>query len=184
MKNLFLLSICLFFFSCKKENEITPEDDNELITSVELEFKSDNKSDFVVKGLDKNGDGVFEMLDPITLDRNTSYEIEVGVYDDSKSPKVDVTEDIESESDVHLFVYQLLPSNLGTFLILDKDKNGLPFGRKVKLSTSSMATEKPSGGKFRIMLKHQPPVNGKVVKTGDPNVGSTDIDLTFDLVIK
>jgi hypothetical protein len=33
-------------------------------------------------------------------------------------------------------------------------------------------------------LKHQPPINGKIVKTGDEDGGSTDVDLEFDLIIK
>jgi hypothetical protein len=34
------------------------------------------------------------------------------------------------------------------------------------------------------MLKHHPPLNGIIVKTGDEGAGSTDLDLSFPVVIK
>jgi hypothetical protein len=42
----------------------------------------------------------------------------------------------------------------------------------------------PGSGFLQVLLKHQPPLNGKKVKTGDENAGSTDLDLSFPLIIK
>jgi hypothetical protein len=185
MKSLIFLFLTILLFSCKKD-DLHPHDhdDNELITSVQLKFDIAQGNDVLVKAEDKNGDGVFEVIEPITLDRNSIYDVEVGIYDDSKPVRVDVTKAIIEESNFHLFVYKILPTNLATVLITDKDKNGLAFGSKAKVTTNNIVAEKSLGGKFRLILKHQPPVNGKPVKNGDENLGSTDIDLTFDLIIK
>jgi hypothetical protein len=50
---------------------------------------------------------------------------------------------------------------------------------------SSGTTQNAVGsGKLNLILKHQPPINGKAVKTGNESGGSSDIDLVFDLLIK
>jgi hypothetical protein len=185
MKAPIFLLLCLLFLSCKKD-DLHPHDhdDNELITSVQLKFDAVQGNDVTVKAQDKNGDGVFELIEPINLERDVVYDVEVGVYDDSKPVRVDVTESIREESNFHLFVYKILPVNLATVITTDKDKNGMAFGSKAKLTTNNIVADKSLGGKFRIILKHQPPVNGKPVKNGDENLGSTDIDLSFDLLIK
>ncbi|MEY3918790.1 MAG: hypothetical protein RLZZ132_1127, partial [Bacteroidota bacterium] len=90
------------------------------------------------------------------------------------------TEDIIEESDVHLFVYRPNPISLLAMQITDTDKNALPVGLKVKAKTQYF----PGSGKLQVLLKHQPPLNGKVVKTGDEEAGSTDLDISFPVVIK
>ena len=175
---LFLSSL---FFSCKKE-EVVPTDDNELITTVELIFTDANKKASTFSFQDKDGDGKTppEKFDKIVLDKNMAYTMEVHMYDETKNPKLDITEDIESESDVHLFVFKIDPASLFSLKAIDKDKNGLPIGLR-----SSGTTQNAVGtGKFNLILKHQPPVNGKAVKTGNEAGGSSDIDLVFDLSIK
>jgi len=42
----------------------------------------------------------------------------------------------------------------------------------------------PGTGVLQVLLKHQPPLNGKIVKTGDEEAGSTDLDLSFPVIIK
>lgn len=177
---LFLFFTSLFF-SCKKE-EVVPTDDNELITTVELIFTDANKKVSTFSFQDKDGDGKTppEKFDKIVLDKNMAYTMEVHMYDESKNPKLDITEDIESESDVHLFVFKIDPASLFSLKAIDKDKNGLPIG----LLSSGTTQNAVGSGKLNLILKHQPPINGKVVKTGNEAGGSSDIDLIFDLSIK
>lgn len=186
MKYLVLFFLFTIAFSCKKVgDDLSPMDDNELITSVEILFENEQyNNEFTVKALDRDGDGVFEYIQPITLDRNSTYNLEISVFDDSKPKRVDVTEGIEEESDVHLFIYRVLPASIANFHSLNKDKNGLAFGRKAKITTKNNSSNKLQGAKLQVLLKHQPPVNGKPVKNGDEDLGSTDIDLSFDLMIK
>jgi hypothetical protein len=106
--------------------------------------------------------------------------VSIGVYDDTKSPVKDITEEIAEESDVHLFVFKTTPAALLTMTILDKDTNGLPIG----LSSSVLTQSTPGTGKLNLLLKHQPELNGAIVKTGQEAGGSTDIDLSFDVEVK
>jgi hypothetical protein len=180
-KFVLFLSLSSLFFSCKKE-EVVPTGDNELITTVELIFTDVNKKVSTFSFQDKDGDAKTppEKFDKIVLDKNMAYTMEVHMYDETKNPKLDITEDIESESDVHLFVFKIDPSALFSLKAIDKDKNGLPIG----LLSSGTTQNAVGAGKFNLILKHQPPVNGKAVKTGNEAGGSSDIDLIFDLSIK
>jgi hypothetical protein len=180
-KLLVFLCILSVSFSCKIEDH-EPHDDNELITTVDLIFTDANKKVSTFSFQDKDGDAKTppEKFDKITLDKNMAYTMEIKVYDETKNPKEDITEQIKLESDVHLFVFKIDPAALFSLKAIDKDKNGLPIG----LLSSGTTQNAVGAGKFNLILKHQPPVNGKAVKTGNEAGGSSDIDLIFDLSIK
>lgn len=182
-KYLPILFAALLFTSCKKDEEIEPTDDNELITRVELKFTDvAANTSLTYTFQDKDGDPKTapEKFDKIVLNKGVTYTVSVGVYDDTKSPVADITEEIAEESDVHLFVYKTTPAALLTTTILDKDKNGLPIGLSASVLTQSTA----GTGKLNLLLKHQPELNGVKVKTGQEAGGSTDIDLLFDVEVK
>lgn len=182
-KYLPILFVALLFTSCKKDEEIEPTDDNELITRVELKFTDiAANTSLTYTFQDKDGDPKTapEKFDKIVLNKGVTYTVSVGVYDDTKSPVADITEEIAEESDVHLFVYKTTPAALLTTTILDKDKNGLPIGLSASVLTQSTA----GTGKLNLLLKHQPELNGVKVKTGQEAGGSTDIDLSFDVEVK
>ena len=67
-----------------------------------------------------------------------------------------------------------------TMGIKDLDKKGMPIGLRSEVKSQFAA----GTGKFNVILKHQPPVNGKAVKTGNEEGGSTDVDVTFPVTIK
>jgi hypothetical protein len=182
-KYLAILAAVLLFMSCKKDEDIEPTDDNELITRVELTFIN-KATNAIVKYTfqDKDGDPKTapEKFDKIVLSKGVTYTMSIEAFDDTKSPVTDITEEIDEESDVHLFVFKTTPATLLTTTIEDIDKNGLPIGLTTKVLASSTA----GTGKFNVLLKHQPVLNGVKVKTGQEAGGSTDIDLTFDLEVK
>lgn len=178
-KLLVFLCILTVSLSCKKDDH-EPHDDNELITTVDLIFTDANKKVSTFSFQDKDGDNKPEKFDKIVLDKNMSYSLEINVYDETKNPKANITEQIKLESDVHLFVFKIDPASLLSLKAIDKDKNGLPIGL-----LSSGSTQNAAGtGKLNLILKHQPPINGKAVKTGNESGGSSDIDLVFDLSVK
>ena len=98
----------------------------------------------------------------------------------AKNPVFDISEEIEEESDVHLFVYKVTPLGLVGVQIKDLDKNGLPIGLKADVRSQYV----PGNGKFQVILKHQPPINGKAAKTGSEEGGSTDVDVSFPLTVQ
>lgn len=178
----FLVFISLF--SCIRGDEVEPMDDNELITTVKLVFTpvdedEDRGLPLVFYWKDNEGDGVVDRLDPIVLNDNTQYELQVQLLDETKSPKVDISEAIIEEADEHLFVYKVLPASLLKLSIKDRDSKGLALGLRADVKTG------PRGdGKIRVILKHQPPVNGQSVKNGQEEPGSTDVDVEFNISIK
>ena len=182
MKNyLFILLSFGLFASCKKDN-VEPTDDNELITRVDLTFTDPANKSVTFSFQDKDGDPKTapEKFDKIVLTKGITYKLKVGVYDDTKTPVSDITEEIEEEADVHLFVFKSTPAGLLTTTITDKDKNNLPVGLASSVVTSATA----GTGKYNMILKHQPLLNGVKVKTGQEQGGSTDVDLLFDVEVK
>ncbi len=183
MKQLFFILLVLVgVLACKKEPEVLPTDDNELITTVELVFTDPVNVSRSFKFRDIDGDTRTkpEAFDTLKLDRNTVYKVSIHIGDESKGTYEDITEDIQEESDVHLFVYRPNPVSLLAIQITDVDKNALPIGLNAKAKTQYF----PGSGLLQVMLKHQPPLNGKIVKTGEEEVGSTDLDLSFPLIVK
>lgn len=183
MKHIFTcIALFIVSSSCHKE-KVEPGDDNELITTVKLEFKSITNSSLPTKSFywrDIQGDGVMDSADPIVLSKNTTYEMNVSLLDETKRPVFDISEEVEEESDVHLFVFKSNPLGLLNVQIKDLDKNGMPIGLRCEIKSQFA----PGTGKFNVLLKHQPPVNGKSVKTGNEEGGSTDVDVTFPVVVQ
>ena len=180
MKHLFiLLSVLFVSVSCSKDN-IEPDDDNELITTVKLSFKSSTGTVKSYFWRDKQGDGVMDSVDPIVLDKNASYELSVSLLDETKNPVFDISKEINEEADVHLFVYKSTPTGLVNVVIKDLDKKGLPLGLLSEVKTQIA----PGNGNFNVVLKHQPPVNGVAVKNGSASLGSTDVDVSFPLSVQ
>ncbi len=169
--------------SCVHGEDFEPSDDNELITTVKLTFtpQEQNTGDtpLVFYWKDVQGDGIVDRLDPIELNSETQYDLKLELFDETKSPKEDISEDIEEEADVHLFVYKVLPASLMKVSIKDRDNNGLALGLRSDVKTSSKGY-----GKLRVQLKHQPPVNGRRIKNGQEDIGSTDVDVEFNLIVK
>ncbi len=179
MKKSFVLLLCLAlgFSACKKEDEIGEE--NELITTIKLNFKNGNDlRSFSYKDLDGDG-GTAPVIDKISLAANTTYDLSIEFLDESKTPAVNITEEVSGESDEHLVLFSPSTTSLGTYTYSDKDVNLLPIGLKGKYSTKSAAA-----GMLKVQLRHQPPVNGKKTKDGTAVPGSDDINIDFIFEVK
>ncbi len=181
MRSITILLLALFFVvtSCSKE-EVEPNDDNELVTTVKLSFKSSTGNIKSFYWRDKQGDGVMDSVDPILLDKNSTYEMSIALLDETKNPVFDISEEIKEEADVHLFFYKVTPTGLLSVQIKDLDKKGIPIGLLADIRSQYV----PGNGNFQVILKHQPPVNGKAVKTGAEDGGSTDVDVSFPVSIR
>lgn len=179
MKKSSILFLCLVlgFSACKKEDEIGEE--NELITTIKLNFKNGNEiKSFSYKDLDGEG-GKAPIIDKINLASNTTYDLSIEFLDESKSPALNITEEVSGESDEHLVLFTPSATVLGSYSYSDKDVNLLPVGLIGKYRTQSTGV-----GTLKVQLRHQPPINGKNSKDGTPNPGSDDINIDFVLEIK
>lgn len=173
-----LLGVSLSFVQCKDSgDDVEPDDENELITSVTLKFTeqgTSNVTSFSYKDADGDGGNAPTKFDTIALKPNTTYTVAIELLDESKTPVSDITKEVEEESDEHLFVYTPTPSTLLTYTYSDKDANNLPIGL-----TGKAVTGAAGDGKLKVQLRHQPDA-----KNGTPTPGSDDVNLDFILKVK
>lgn len=175
MKRLILLSIAFSFFSCSREDD-HDHDDNEAITSVQLTFTPTSNTGEEKVFTWKDGAGQL-----VELSKNEEYNLEVDYLNESGLEKKEITEEIEEESDAHLVIIKTTPTDLMGITTLDKDSKGRKLGLKNKVKVKNAA----ANGSIRVILKHQPPVNGKELKDGmDETLGSTDSDVSFSVIVK
>ncbi len=164
--------------SCTKTS-VDIHEENELITTVKLQFSADGKTE-TFSYSDKDGDGgMTPKIDDIVLEANKKYVVSVQVLDESKTPAEDITQDITENKEEHLFVFTPSPASLITYSYGDKDKNGFPVGLLGNITTNSVGV-----GKVKVQLRHQPLVNGKISKDGTANPGSDDVNIEFNLLVK
>ncbi|RTQ53632.1 hypothetical protein EJV47_02530 [Hymenobacter gummosus] len=172
-----LLAAPLLTTSCKNDDDNpTPDDENELITTVRYTLTPAGGGTPVTveyKDLDGAG-GTAPTIGTLTLAANTTYTGAVTFLDESKSPADNITAEVNEESDEHLVVYVPTPANLLSITRTDRDRNNLEVGLSTRLVTTTAAT-----GTLKINLQHQPGI-----KNGQPNLGSADAEVTFPVTVR
>ncbi|MEQ8553733.1 MAG: hypothetical protein RIC53_13840 [Cyclobacteriaceae bacterium] len=191
LRNLFYLVILtlIAFVSCNDEELPPIENEEEVITDVDLIFSPvDGGAPLTFGANDPDGEGPEDMVtDPIVLGAENSYQLFIKVRNDIDN--VDLTEEIKEEGAEHMFFFGFtdelfdqpegngnIDSRTDQVNYIDEDENGLPIGLITGWQTSSGGS-----GTLRIVLKHQPDVK---TATSGIDVGSTDIDLTFDVTVE
>lgn len=177
---LLLLVGCLILgFSSCKEKEVEPTEENELITTVKLNFENAGAVT-TFKYSDPDGDGgAMPSIEKINLQPNKAYNLTIELLDESKSPALNISDEVSEEADEHLFIYTPSPSTLLTYVYGDKDSKNFGVGLVGKITTNSTGT-----GKLKVQLRHQPPVGGVATKNGTATPGSDDINIDFDVEVK
>ena len=170
---LFLSFIVAIISSCKEEDTPPIENDEELITTVELTFTNNSDptdiSTFVFKDTDGPGGNDPETFDTIRLNTMTEYELAITLLNESVTPAEDITVEVEEEGADHQFFFEVEPIDLLSLSYNDTDVNGNPIG------LINTATTNSSGdGTLTVILKHQPGI-----KDGSVTTGETDIELDF-----
>lgn len=209
MRNSFLIFISLIVFSsCIDLKDVSPVEDNELITRVVLNFEVINsESEIEIKeyGMedeeeddddhnssdssnhqylsytwkDSNGDGILDFVDQVVLDHSLQYKLKIEFWDDTKIPAERISHEIEDAADFHLIKLKIDPTGIANHVAKDRDRKGLQLGLNNYF--------KPNGkgqGIINVVLFHQPPVSGKDIKDGISELGSIDADVKFDLKIE
>lgn len=183
MKKIILFSLLVFLVACGDNDPIIPQE-SELITSVEYVLTPMNAAglDQVVFSFeDIDGDGG---EDPVIIEgilkANTTYAGELKLLNNSVSPPIDLTEEINSEALDHQFFFI---STKGDLVVnySDEDSEGNPLGLKTILSSGN-----PGNGTLTIILRHEPDKfaqdvkNGSIINAG----GETDIEVTFNVQVE
>jgi hypothetical protein len=177
-KLLLALSLGLLLTACKK-TEPDPVEDNELITTLRLTFtEGSNKLVYTIKDLDGDG-GKAPVADVIKLAANKTYSVTTEFLDETKTPIVNTTLEVEKESAEHLVVFEQTPATIMTITRTDKDSRNFEIGLKATAKTVTAAN-----GSLKVTLRHQPEVSGKPVKNGTYTPGTTDFEGSFSLEVK
>ncbi|HNR74399.1 MAG TPA: hypothetical protein PKH83_05565 [Cyclobacteriaceae bacterium] len=187
----FSFFIALFLSGCENDDPAR-EDTPELITQVTLTFTPPGSSPITVTATDPDGEGIQDLIvdGPINLAKNTTYTLTLELINglaNPADPAYNITEEVEEESDEHLFFFAWTnntfsdPAGDGNIdnrsdavNYNDTDANGLPVG----LSTTWTTTDVSASGTFRVILKHQPNLKSA---TSTATMGESDVDLTFTL---
>ncbi len=185
MKRCYLPVLVAVFFavalsSCKKEKEGEEDNENELITTVKLSFTYGGeavKQVFTWRDLDGEG-GNAPVIEDIVLERGKTYFVTLDLLDETKTPADDITAEVREEADAHR-VYYTVSGSAGLLIDnLDKDDEGISLGTIAQWTATQSGT-----GSVRIVLRHYPS-GGK--EESDPmtsSKSSTDVDVSFNLVI-
>ncbi|MPR35304.1 hypothetical protein [Salmonirosea aquatica] len=178
-----LIGLTFLLAQCKSASDVEPDDENELITTVQLQFSPTliftGDQTFTYRDIDGDGGNPPTKFDTISLLANTEYVLKVTVLDESKNPADDITEEVQEKADEHLFVFTPTPASLLTYTYGDKDARNLPIGLVGTVKTGAAGT-----GTLRVQLRHQPPISDKIMKDGTAGPGSDDVNLNFNLVVK
>lgn len=164
------LTFTLLAGSCRTEDKT----EQETITTIEVHVKGGN-FDKKFYWRDKDGDGgANPVIDTIELPANTlSLLCDVHVYDESKIPTGDITEEIRAEAEDHLLVYRVSGVNLSV-AYNDRDTQGKNLGISTIWTTSN-----PSRGTLNILLYHEPADKANVTDPG----GDVDFDVVLPVKI-
>ncbi len=182
-----LLAGAAMLAGCTKEEDDparpgTPANEEELITTLRLHFHSIGGAEhkhFEFVDLDgQGGDPPVITADPLSAD--SIYRVDIEVLNASVSPAEDITEEIEAESAVHQFFYQVSGAD-ATVAYEDVDANGLPIGLGTGWTIGAV-----SSGSVVVTLRHGPDKTAPGVSSGDiTNAGGeTDIEIAFPVVIE
>jgi hypothetical protein len=176
-KSLFaLLLLSTLFNACTKPADVTPTDENEVITTATLQLTNKTApSDIVTATIDNLNTTPTSAT--LTLKPNTPYTARVLLSNKTTTPVTDVSKAILDEANDHFFTFTATGANL-TVNITDRDTKPAPGPFPIGL-TSDMVTGAASTGSLRVILKHQPGA-----KNGTFAPGTTDLDVTFPVVIR
>lgn len=183
IKTISLLGILsLSIVACKDDDDtsVNPDtnvnpNEEELITTVELQFSDslDNPIDtFYFKDVDGVG-GNDPIIDSLYLSSNTTYHLSIRFLDESNPNDIeDITVEILEEDDEHLVCFN---SDVATLDIEITDSDGTyPLGLASRWESGVAAN-----GSLTLTLKHQPGV-----KNGNCDLGETDVEVNFPLIIQ
>lgn len=170
-----LLITVLVFPACDKEDN-TPDNDQELITTVRITLTDGVTTPVSAQVQDLDGIGGNPVVvQELALQANTGYSFSVAFLDEqNQSAPIDITEEVEEESAEHL-VCHLVTGNLDEPVRTDLDSGGQPLGLAGTIQTGAAGT-----GTLTVILKHLPDKSAS-----DPcATGETDVQVTFPVVIQ
>lgn len=187
LKRSLLFSVLLVALAgCKKDEDPGPTppqvNESELITTVILTFTDPELNEsFELRWRDLDGDGGNSpVITTVPLPSGRAFNLSVRLLDESVSPAVELTGEIQAEAIEHQFFFAVASAELN-ISYSDQDSNGKPIGL-LNLAISGSA----STGTVKVTLRHDPDKSATGVSDGDISNagGDTDIEVVFPLVLE
>jgi uncharacterized lipoprotein YbaY len=173
------------FTACKKEELPTPAPvEQELITTVRLIVTNSSGFNKTFNYKVDNGFGSSTQgnvrIDDVALAPGTNYDVEVQVWDESKNPAENITQEVIAESHHHLFIFRSNPaSGAGSIAFSNgnKDDEGEPLNQKIAFTTGAAGN-----GSLTVTLKHEP-TNKNAANAAEAG-GETDAEAIFPVKLQ
>jgi len=177
-----LLFFGLFAFaSCNDDDDMGPENPEELITTLTFSLASVDGQTAVFNFQDLDGDGGdAPTITTENLAANTTYTGIITLLNEAETPIENITEEVAEEDDEHQMFFTVDGADLAV-AYLDQDDNGNPLGL-----TTTITTGTTGGGTMTVTLRHEPNKSADGVSDGDiTNAGGeTDIEVEFPITIE
>jgi hypothetical protein len=171
-----LLLLVITFQSCDTEDPKPPNEEEVITTLTVTLTPGDGGMPVILSFFDEDGEnGSAEPVETISgsLRVGTSYSAQIQLLNETVTPPIDVSEEVEEEGNDHLFCF----SASGDLSIEyeDEDDQGLPLG----LSTTWLPGE-AGQQEVTIILRHQAGTkNGQC-----PGTGETDLEVSFGFIVQ
>lgn len=185
MKSFFFSALSLFLLlaACNKDDTPQPAE-QELITTLRMKLTDTaglaNTFTYKVEnGFGSTTPGTVQ-IDTVTLVSGRTYRAELAVLNEKESPAEDITPQIISESDDHLFFLTVAPNSgaggLLTITDMSTDNQNKLFAQKFGITAGV-----GGNGTLTITLLHEP--TNKSAGTVAGAGGETDLEATFPVRI-
>ncbi|MCB0764066.1 MAG: type 1 periplasmic binding fold superfamily protein [Flavobacteriales bacterium] len=181
-----LLTFTLVLLSCKKDKEdpltpAPPANEEEVITTLVVTFtdlQTFESKEFRSTDLDGDG-GNDPVISTEELPSDREYTVTIQLLDETVSPPVNITQQVQDEAEEHQFFFQVNGAQL-TIQYADEDADTHPLGLLNTATTLGAGT-----GTLRVTLRHGPDKGAAGVSGGDiTNAGGdTDIEVTFPVTV-
>jgi hypothetical protein len=179
----FALAIAIGISSCGiNDHDHDHDQDHDYATTVIVTLVNQSNTADTIKAVWKDLDGpggaAPSIIDTISLKSDITYVGSIELYNESKTPKTDITQEVKSDDYEHQFFYT--PStgiaSLLEWSITDKDRNNLPVGLTFQVKTKTGAGNK---GAVNIVLSHY----DSMTKNGTSKSLESDIDIEYPVII-
>jgi hypothetical protein len=180
-----MVMLLLFAAGCTQDDALTPVNEVEFITTVNIVFTPTSGGKKVtLEFKDLDGEGANEPIVTISsaFEKATTYNGIVSFRNDLANPAIDITPEIIEEALEHQMFYQTT-GNLNPILYAttksNLDSKGMPLGLQSVFTTTTAAS-----GTLRVSLRHGPNKNGQGVSSGDITNAGGATDAAVDFPIK
>jgi hypothetical protein len=184
-------SAALLLTACKDVTKPDEVDEQENFSTLILSLTnaadaSDKMSDTLKFAVSYSAGTTLSKNQTVKLKAGATYDVETVLLDETKTPAVDMSEDVSTDSDIHQLFYTPAGADLAV-TYEDKDANNHPIGLKLSIKAGAAGS-----GTLKVTLKHQvegtsklkPAIDWTAHPQGDITVGETDVEGTFNVTIQ